>query len=126
MTQVTQYAPGTPSYVDVSSPDVDAAAAFYAALFGWECVEAGPPEQSGGYRMFESDRRTVAGIGPVPEDAPPAWTTYVTVADADAAAAAAQAAGGRVLLEPTDVMTAGRMAHAAAPPAAETERQQLS
>lgn len=115
MTEVTQYAPGTPSYVDVSAPDVDAAAAFYTALFGWDCVAAGSPEQTGGYRMFERDGKTVAGLGPVAEGAPPAWTTYISVADADEAAEAARAAGGRVLLEPMDVMTAGRMAMLADP-----------
>ena len=52
----------------------------------------------------------VAGLGPLFGDMPPCWNTYVTVADADEAAAAASAAGGRVLMEPMDVLDAGRMA----------------
>ena len=32
MTERTSYIPGTPSWVDVSSPDTDASAAFYGAL----------------------------------------------------------------------------------------------
>ena len=35
MSERTSYAPGTPSWVDMGSPDPAAAAAFYGALFGW-------------------------------------------------------------------------------------------
>ena len=45
----------------------------------------------------------------------PGWNTYFTVDDADAAAAAAADAGGKVLMEPFDVMDAGRMAVLADP-----------
>jgi predicted enzyme related to lactoylglutathione lyase len=30
------YAPGTPSWVDIGSPDLDKTHAFYTGLFGWE------------------------------------------------------------------------------------------
>ncbi len=110
MPDVEQYAPGTPSWVDVSSPDVEASAAFYSGLFGWDVGEAGDLETTGGYRMFSQGGRTVAGLGPVQPGSPPAWTTYVTVADAGATAAAVTAAGGAVYLEPMDVLDAGRMA----------------
>jgi len=53
----------------------------------------------------------VAGLGPqMNPDAPAAWTTYVSVDDADKSAELASDAGGRVLLEPFDVLTVGRMA----------------
>ena len=35
MVRHTAYEPGTPSWADVTSPDPDAARAFYGALFGW-------------------------------------------------------------------------------------------
>ncbi len=38
------------------------------------------------------------------------WTTYITVADADATCAAAAEAGGMVFMEAFDVLDAGRMA----------------
>jgi predicted enzyme related to lactoylglutathione lyase len=44
------------------------------------------------------------------EGQPPAWTTYISVADADATAAAVGDAGGTVIAEPMDVMDLGRMA----------------
>lgn len=110
MPDVEQYTPGTPSWVDVSSPDPGAAAVFYAALFDWDAGEPGDLETTGGYRMFSLHGRSVAGLGPSQEGVPPNWTTYVTVADADATTAAVTAAGGTVLLEPMDVLDAGRMA----------------
>jgi hypothetical protein len=111
MPDVDQYAPGTPSWVDVSSPDTDAAAAFYGALFGWEAGEPGTMEETGGYRLLSMRGRSVAGLGPTRDGGPPPmWTTYVSVVDADATCAAAAAAGGTVHMEPMDVMEAGRMA----------------
>ncbi len=116
MSTVTEYAPGTPSWVDLSSPDLDASAAFYGGLFGWDCIEAGDPAETGGYRMFQLRGATVAGLGPLQENAgPPAWSTYVSVADADATAKAITDAGGTVMVPPMDVMEAGRMLVAADP-----------
>ena len=116
MPDIDQYAPGTPSWVDVTAKDVDASAAFYGALFGWEATEPGPVEETGGYRMFSMRGRTVAGLGPWREGGPPPmWTTYITVADADATCAAATQAGGTVFMAPMDVVEAGRMAVIADP-----------
>jgi len=95
--------------VDLGSPDLEKSRAFYSGLFGWT-TEAGPPE-AGGYVMCMFGGQAVAGMGPIMnEGQPPAWTTYVSVADADATVAAAKAAGGTVFLEPMDVLDVGRMA----------------
>jgi uncharacterized protein len=111
MSERTSYAPGTPSWVDVGSPDLDAAIEFYSALFGWDVHEAGDPEQTGGYRMAYLSDKAVAGMMPLMQEGqPPAWTTYVSVQDADATAAAVKEAGGSVIAEPMDVLDVGRMA----------------
>jgi predicted enzyme related to lactoylglutathione lyase len=111
MSEKTSYAPGTPSWVDLGSPDPDAAVEFYGGLFGWDVSEGGDPEQTGGYRMAALRDKPVAGLMPLMQEGqPPAWTTYVSVADADATAAAVKEAGGSVLAEPMDVMDVGRMA----------------
>jgi hypothetical protein len=108
---VPDYAPGTPSWVDLGSPDPDASAAFYGQLFGWEATEPGPVEETGGYRMFQQDGSSVGGLMQLQQEGqPPAWSTYVSVADADATAAAVRENGGSVMLEPMDVMDIGRMA----------------
>jgi uncharacterized protein len=109
------YAPGTPSWVDLGSPDVDASISFYGSLFGWTASEPGPPE-AGGYRFFLQDGKMVGGIGPLMmEGQPPAWLNYVTVADAVESAGKARDAGGTVFVEPMDVMDVGRFSVLADP-----------
>jgi predicted enzyme related to lactoylglutathione lyase len=111
-----EYAPGTPSWIDLGSPDPDASAAFYGALFGWQATEAGPVEETGGYRMFQQDGGNVGGLMALQDpQQPPAWSSYVSVTDADAIAAAVREHGGTVMFEPMDVMDLGRMAFFADP-----------
>src|SRR5512143_3847131 len=105
---MADYAPGTPSWVELSSPDVDASASFYRELMGWTATEPGPAEETGGYRIFERDGRSVAGLmGHMQEGQPTAWTTYISVADADDTAGRVKAAGGSAIVEPMDVMDIG-------------------
>ncbi len=47
MSERTSYEPGTPCWVDLGSPDLDASVEFYAALFGWEVPESENVEQTG-------------------------------------------------------------------------------
>jgi predicted enzyme related to lactoylglutathione lyase len=106
--QMDRYDHGVPSWVDVQSPDVERAAAFYTGLFGWQIFE-GPPE-AGGYRMAYLNDRSVCGLGPQMNPGPPVWTTYVNVRSADDVAALVKANGGMVFMEPMDVLDVGRMA----------------
>ena len=104
----TSYVPGAPNWVDLATTDVDAAAAFYGAVFGWEFQSAGP--DAGGYGMFNLDGKTVAAAGPLMEQgAPPSWTLYFQTPDANATADAVKQAGGVVRADPFDVFTQGRM-----------------
>lgn len=114
MGQRTQYSPGTFSWTDLTTPDQDAAKRFYSSLFGWEISDA-PVSEGVSYSMATLGGHPVAAISPQPQrqrDAgvPPAWNSYVTVPDVDAAAARAQELGATVFSGPFDVMTAGRMA----------------
>jgi uncharacterized protein len=113
---MTNYAPGTPSWVDLSSSDPDASAAFYSELMGWQATEPGPVEETGGYRMFQQDGKNIGGLmQTMQEGQPTAWSTYVSVADADETAGKVKDAGGSVVVEPMDVMDLGRMAFFADP-----------
>ena len=106
-----EYAPGTPSWVELSSPDTHASAAFYGALMGWEATEPGSVEETGGYRMFQQDGKSVGGLmGHMQDGQPTAWSTYISVADADETARKVKEAGGSAIVEPMDVMDIGRMA----------------
>lgn len=109
MPERSSYAPGTPSWVDLGSPDVGEANAFYSGVFGWD-VDAMDDPEAGGYGMYRLRGRSVAGFGPAQNPGPPFWSVYVTVADVDAATELVGPAGGTVVVPPMDVMTAGRMA----------------
>jgi len=105
----TNYVPGAPNWVDLGSPDVEAATAFYRAVFGWEFQFAGP--EAGGYGMLTLGGKTVAAAGPLMEaGAQPSWTLYFHTPDANATADAVKQAGGVVRAGPFDVFTQGRMA----------------
>ena len=106
--EVERYEHGVPSWVDLGTADIPNAIEFYSGLFDWQ-VELGPPE-AGGYSMAMLRGKPVAGLGPQMNPGPPYWTTYVSVDSADDAVARATAAGGKVFMEPMDVMEFGRMA----------------
>src|SRR2546423_8521162 len=111
MTEMTTYAPGTPCWVDLGSPDLDGSIEFYGSLLGWEVPESENAEQTGGYRIATSRSKSAAGMMPLMQEGqPPAWTTYVSVEDADATAQKVTEAGGQAFAEPMDVMDLGRMA----------------
>jgi len=103
------YPPGTPMWVDVSSPDVPAAARFYSQLFGWQAEDLG--EESGHYTMFRKNGKMVAAASATQEGGgPPSWTTYVSSTDAAESARKAAEAGGQVVLPAFDVLNSGTMA----------------
>ncbi|WP_328666709.1 VOC family protein [Streptomyces sp. NBC_00322] len=105
----TRFVTGSPNWIDLGTPDLDAATAFYGGLFGWTFQSAGP--DAGGYGMYQLDGKTVTGAMTVtPEQGAPGWTLYFQSPDADATAKAVQAGGGAVLFEPMDVFELGRMA----------------
>ena len=111
MTEVSEHPPSTPSWVDLGTPDIDATVEFYGTLFGWEAAEGENAAETGGYRLATLRGKPVAGLMPLmEEEQQPAWSTYVSVEDADAVAGKARDAGGQVVAEPMDVMDLGRMA----------------
>ena len=113
--EVNAYETGQPCWADVTSPDVGGAAAFYSALFGWEAA-TDQREEAGGYTMLSLRGKPVAAASPPPqENIPPHWTVYLAADDVDAVAARVRDAGGSVLMEPFDVLDAGRMTMAADP-----------
>jgi predicted enzyme related to lactoylglutathione lyase len=109
MTERTSYEPGTPSWVDLSTPDLEDALRFYGGLFDWEFEDAG--EEAGHYHQAILRGKRIAGLGPAQPGGPPGafWTTYLSGSDVDAHAAAITDAGGQVAFGPMDVMGQGRM-----------------
>ncbi|MBV9581159.1 MAG: VOC family protein [Chloroflexi bacterium] len=109
MTDATpNYAPGTPLWVDLTSPDVQAAARFYSELFGWQAQDLG--EQMGHYTMFSSNGKVVAATTPpMAPGNPPAWSTYISTANVQETASRVDGAGGKTLVAPMQVMDQGSM-----------------
>ncbi|MEU6309990.1 VOC family protein [Streptomyces sp. NPDC047014] len=114
----TDFRTGSPNWLDLGSPDTAASADFYGAVFGWTFVSAGP--EAGGYGFFQVDGKTVAAIGPLTEEgASAAWMTHFCTSDIMATAEAVTAGGGRIRMEPMDVMGEGWLAQATDPQGAE-------
>ncbi len=112
MPERDRYIAGVPCWIDTNQPDPEAAATFYSGLFGWEIEDAMPPGSDSHYFMARIRGGDVAGINGIPEGAPPTatWDTYIWVQSADETAAKVVDAGGQILVEPLDVMEAGRTA----------------
>ncbi|MFJ7210185.1 VOC family protein [Amycolatopsis sp. NPDC098790] len=102
-TQVTA-APGTPAWNECMSRDYPAAKAFYEQVFGFGFEDLSNEEFT--YAVLLIDGRPVGGLGALPEsvpaEVPSNWSTYFSVADADASAARVTELGGRVLDQPFD------------------------
>jgi predicted enzyme related to lactoylglutathione lyase len=111
MSARTSYAPGTPCWVDLATPDLEAAESFYRDLFGWEIPELPNSAEMGGYRRAKLNGKDVAGAMPLMQEGqPPAWSTYVSVDDADVISRAIQENGGTMIAEPMAVASYGRLA----------------
>lgn len=117
MSDRDRYIPGVPCWVDATQPDPEAAVEFYRGLFGWDLEDSMPPEAPGHYFIARLRGEDVAAVSSPMGEAPPiaTWNTYVWVESADEVAAKVREAGGSVVMEPFDVMEAGRMAVCADP-----------
>lgn len=108
-TRTERWPQGTPSWIDLLTPDMDKAKAFYGPLFGWEFEDQGA--EFGHYQLVRLGGRDVAGaMQMVPEmgDMPPAWATYIAVDDMDRTLEAVTTAGGQVVVPVMDVGDQGR------------------
>ena len=103
MPEFTSHAPGSPNWVDLMSPDVDASKEFYSAVFGWDAEDQLDDDGNRTYVMFSVDGKAVAGLGgqaPDMGEMPAIWNSYFAVDDVAATAAKVEAAGGSVMMPP--------------------------
>lgn len=109
----SEYAEGTPDWVDLQTTDQAGAKAFYTALFGWSYDDR-PMGPDAVYSTAILKDQMVAAIAPMPPGAPdgmpPMWNTYIAVDDIDASVQKVVPAGGQVLMPPADIGESGRMA----------------
>jgi predicted enzyme related to lactoylglutathione lyase len=113
--KITSPAVGGPCWVELGTSDPTAAKIFYHELFGWR-AEVDTREEAGGYTVLHLGEDPIAGLTPLfQEHQSVAWTISFATADADATAGTIRAAGGSLLMEPSEVMDLGRFAVAADP-----------
>jgi predicted enzyme related to lactoylglutathione lyase len=94
--------PGAMTWNDLLTSDVEAARAFYAALFGWKVDPV--PESDGRYWVIEGPDGSNGGMMPLPaEGIPPFWQPCFAVESLEAAQATVRELGGRVVTEPMAV-----------------------
>ena len=96
-----EQAPGTISWSELFSQNVDESKAFYSHLFGWEIEEMEMPGMT--YTMFKCGNAPVAGL------ADPAmlgvenstWMNYITVEKLEDAIEKSNSMGGSLVIEPS-------------------------
>ncbi|MGW1537751.1 VOC family protein [Streptomyces aureus] len=109
--------PGSLCWVELVTPDIASAAAFYNAVFGWNTSAVSFP--GGIYTCVNpagtEDEGMFGGLMPLADDPVEArtgatWVPYIEVPDTDAVVAKVQELGGTVRMPATDLEGVGRMA----------------
>jgi predicted enzyme related to lactoylglutathione lyase len=96
--------PGSFTWSELDTRDVEGAKAFYAAVFGW-----GAETSDGGgmtYTEWKVGGESVGGMMDmppgVPDEVPPYWLVYLAVEDVDAAVGRVQELGGTAMMPGMD------------------------
>ncbi|MVO87121.1 VOC family protein [Streptomyces sp. p1417] len=114
--------PGALIWTELYTPDIEAGAAFYGAVFGWRTLTQ--PFEDGSYTMVYPGEGTeedmFGGLWPLAEDpaeqeAGAYWLPYFQVDDIDAVVERARAAGGAVRAARMDLAGVGAFAKLADP-----------
>lgn len=108
---------GAVSWHELLASDVEAAKAFYSAAFGWTFEEMALPAANGSesadcgvYTCIVVAGAKIGGMvkSPMP-DAPPMWSSYVTVDDVERVKATVEGKGATVLWGIRQVPGVGKM-----------------
>jgi uncharacterized protein len=93
-------AKGEITHIEFPADDVERAKRFYAAVAGWQFSE---PEGFAGYAMFSTGEGRGGAVAKRGEMAPQQLRIYITVDSLEDACAAAEANGGTVVEQPSDI-----------------------
>jgi predicted enzyme related to lactoylglutathione lyase len=95
-------------WIELHTPDPEAAEHFYSHLFGWGVKE----DPSGQYTEFLLDGTSIAGMMAIADEQkdriPANWLPYAMVEDCDRSLATAVELGARVIVPSTDIPDVGR------------------
>ena len=114
MTVLTQHAPGTFCWPEITVLDQDQAKKFYASLFGWTFNDTPMGPDAGVYTIFQKNGQDCAALTQMSQPmrsqgVPSHWGSYIAVANVDESTKKAESLGASVVMQPFDVMTNGRM-----------------
>ncbi|MBO3142292.1 VOC family protein [Dermatophilus congolensis] len=107
---------GSPIWMDLGTHDIDAATAFYHAIFGWKFSNTG--DDFGQYRMIRSNNAAIGGAmstligpeGPLTEPhSPTAWGIYLATTDIETTLSRAEQAGATIVFPAMPVGELGSM-----------------
>lgn len=102
-------APGSVSWNELITGEVDRAAAFYRDVVGIHAVEMEMP--TGSYYVWHVGEQMVGGLAPpMMEAVPNHWHVYFEVDNTDESVDRAKQLGAFVVVDPFDIPTVGRMA----------------
>jgi uncharacterized protein len=97
--------PGSLTWNELATTDVDAAKRFYTSVFGWGAETHGSGEQA--YTEWQLNGRSMAGMMAMgsnfPPGVPPHWLTYFATANTEDTVNKAKEAGGQVMMGPTTI-----------------------
>jgi uncharacterized protein len=104
--------PGKVIWVDLVTPDLDAAKHFYGGMFGWTFRDVSTGESDKDYAVALLDNRPVGGLFhkavQTGEQRQPAWLTFIAVRDLGKTERVVLASGGKVLSKPRAYPQRGR------------------
>lgn len=113
MSHVTTPQPdGTPTWIDLHTPEYDRALEFYGALFGWEYSEEPTADQRRSATCLLRGKPVAAITQAHPQTHPQAttgsgWTMYIATADCDGTVKRITEAGGTLLDGPAEATPQG-------------------
>lgn len=103
--RVRGFAPATPCWAQLSTPDPGAVVGFYEGLFDWRAETTDV-----GLTIFRLGDLAVAGATTGAPDQHPVWMTYIATDDVDATTDTASTAGGSVVAPAAALGDLGRHA----------------
>jgi hypothetical protein len=97
--------PGTFSWAELVTTDIEAAKKYYGAVFGWGAETHG--EGQGSYTEWKLGGQSISGAMPkppmMPAEVPPHWSVYFAVDDTDKAVEQIKSLGGELVMGPMDI-----------------------
>jgi len=100
---------GFPCWYELTTPDPDAAGAFYGSVLGWSASKAAM--EGFDYFLNTVGETMVSGMmAPMAPGIPPNWMIYFAVDDCDATVTGMTADGASVVAGPNDIPGTGRFA----------------